>query len=541
MTSGAPDLKAVRPIEFKRAGPVADAYRTDLRFITNIMGPVGGGKTTENFKKIINIALMQGPGTDGVRRARCVAIRDTYPNLERSVMKSWFQWFPKGGPGEVRFSGATPITHVVRMDFGPLGVVELEMIFAAIGDHDIENFMRGFEPTIWFFNEVDTLPLLAFSLALTRTGRYPNGQWGKCTWSGVLSDMNAPDTDNWTYEKLVEGRLGLDEMTVQMLQEELGDHFGVGFHRQPPAMLRDAEGHLSVNPDAENLQNLENGRGYYAKALMGLAGDENMIRRMILNEFGAVQNGQPVYPEYKDEFHLGVAPPVAKQGLFLGVDGGLTPAAIIGQRTSLGQIRVLDEIAVQPQGNDKHLNQISAYEFGVRVGEHLLGQYPDNPLDTAYCDPATAADSGVGTNERSWMDWFKKGLATALGHSKFKVRIAPGGNGLEGRLQAVKQPLHRVVDGGQPGFLLASKCRWLRRGFNNGYVFQRVKVGEGDGHYKSEPLKNDYSHAHDALQYLCQGLSKAGRTRDDLDSVRAAKERRASARRHSPPVVRSYG
>jgi hypothetical protein len=53
---------------------------------------------------------------------------------------------------------------------------------------------------------------------------------------------------------------------------------------------------------------------------------------------------------------------------------------------------------------------------------------------------------------------------------------------------------------GQPVFLLDSCCTVLRKGFNGGYKYRRIQV-TGEERFTDEPLKNKYSHPHDALQY----------------------------------------
>jgi hypothetical protein len=71
-------------------------------------------------------------------------------------------------------------------------------------------------------------------------------------------------------------------------------------------------------------------------------------------------------------------------------------------------------------------------------------------------------------------------------------------------------------------------AKHLRRGFNNGYVIQRVSFSDGSGRYKDAPLKNDFSHVHDALQYLVLGLNKRGDATDDLDDQRRDRRRRGN-------------
>ena len=57
------------------------------------------------------------------------------------------------------------------------------------------------------------------------------------------------------------------------------------------------------------------------------------------------------------------------------------------------------------------------------------------------------------------------------------------------------------LSGGQPALLLDPCCSVLRKGFNGGYKYRRIQV-TGEERYTDEPLKNAYSHPHDALQYV---------------------------------------
>lgn len=76
-------------------------------------------------------------------------------------------------------------------------------------------------------------------------------------------------------------------------------------------------------------------------------------------------------------------------------------------------------------------------------------------------------------------------------------------NNLTIRLEAVRQPLSRNIDG-HPGFLLSPTCTVLRRGFNSGYRYKKLQVSGAD-RYGDTPDKNEFSHPHDGLQYLSLG------------------------------------
>jgi hypothetical protein len=88
-----------------------------------------------------------------------------------------------------------------------------------------------------------------------------------------------------------------------------------------------------------------------------------------------------------------------------------------------------------------------------------------------------------------------------------KSRPAPT-NDVALRIEAVDTALSRLLDG-KPGFLLDTKCINLKKGFNGGYHYRRIQTS-GD-RYDEKPLKNRYSHVHDALQYLLMGAGE-GRT-----------------------------
>ena len=66
----------------------------------------------------------------------------------------------------------------------------------------------------------------------------------------------------------------------------------------------------------------------------------------------------------------------------------------------------------------------------------------------------------------------------------------------------------RLLDG-KPGFVLDPKCVNLKKGFNGGYHYRRLQTS--GNRYDEKPMKNRYSHCHDALQYLMMGAGE-GRT-----------------------------
>jgi hypothetical protein len=488
----------------KPVGPKAEAFAWDKRLITGIMGPVGSAKTTTCIRKMIHGALWQRPGPDGVFRAKWGVIRDTYPQLKKTALASWFQWFPKA-LGD--WNGEAPFEHTVRFSVfmgGRKFTVELTVIFAAIGEHKVEDVMRGWELTGLWLNEGDLCVRDVFTIGIGRVGRYPSMMQGGCAWRGIILDMNAPDVENWTYELFVDQDLGLDPETIAELKEELGELFGIGFYVQP--------GGRSKDPSPENIHNLP--KGYYAQQILGMGRDKHKVRRMVDNEFGPVRKGQPVYTEYEDKLHVGEGKlrPIKDVPLRIAADAGLTPAAVIGQRDHRGQIRVLGEVVVFAGSEDEALEQLGATAFGRMVGRYCKDQFPDNPVsEIVWIDPAGTAGEGARGADPSWRQNFQKGLREELGDN-IRVKPAPvKGNRLEDRLEAVRKPMRTIVEGGEPGYLVCpTRCKILRRGFKGMYIYGRSQLSNGMGRFQDKPVKNDYSHVQDANQYLCCGLTKQG-------------------------------
>jgi hypothetical protein len=113
---------------------------------------------------------------------------------------------------------------------------------------------------------------------------------------------------------------------------------------------------------------------------------------------------------------------------------------------------------------------------------------------------------------------------TAIG-AHLKMKPAPIKRNLIGpRLEAVRDVLKGANDN-QPAYVISSRCKVLREGFNRGYVTVRVAYSTGGGRWKDEPLKNDFSHVHDANQYLVLGLSKFDGWEDAVDRGARAKAR----------------
>jgi hypothetical protein len=459
-------------LTFKPPGPVAEAFLeggAHKGSVKAIMGPVGSAKTSTCLYEALLLALRQPASPiDGVRRCKVGVIRQTYRQIRTTVLPSWFKWWPKS-LGE--FSNDEPITHTLRLDLPGIGIIELIVQFIALGDRGIEEVLRGWEGTGVYLNELDTLTRDAFEFCRQRVGRYPssphpsplllpNGRYG------VWADFNAPDEDNWVADAFVFNRPA-----------------GWELYTQPGGLIELSEGEFIANPRAENLGVV--GSDYYLKQMEGKPVWE--IRRMLCNKIGRSRHGDPVFSEYRDDWHAidAMLEPLKGVPIVIGADAGLHPAAVFAQRTPRGQWRILAEL---------YCPGMTARPFGAEIARVMGSRFPGHQA-VGWGDPAAA-----NLTEASDMSWMQI-VADASG---VPFRPARGNNAISTRLAIVSNVLRRDLDG-IPGLLISRACPTLRRAFASGYRYHRVQVGAGTTRLADQPEKNDWSHIMDGLQCLLLG------------------------------------
>ena len=106
---------------------------------------------------------------------------------------------------------------------------------------------------------------------------------------------------------------------------------------------------------------------------------------------------------------------------------------------------------------------------------------------------------GHDDDEMSWLGIIQQKVGCP-------VRPAPvKGNKPESRIEAVSHGLSSTVGDFKPMMVVGDNCKMLCAGFNSGYQYGKQKIA-GQDVLTPSPLKNKYSHIHDALQYLCVGI-----------------------------------
>jgi len=420
----------------------------DDSFFRGLMGPFGSGKSTACIMEILRRAKDQRIGTDGKRHSRWAVIRNTYPELRTTTIKSFHQWIP---PSIGRWVDTGPPTHHIQE-----GDLDLEVMFIALDRPDDISKLLSMELTGAWLNEAREIPKAVVDGLTGRVGRFPSVLMGGCSWSGIIADTNPPDNDHWWYK----------------LAEEAKPE-GWRFFKQPGGM----------DADAENVANLP--PNYYQRQVAGK--DQDWVNVYVNANYGFVRDGKPVYPEFRDSLHVKEFDLVHGWPVYIGIDFGLTPAAVFGQRSPMGQWRWHSELVTEDMG---------AKRFSELLRNAMHERYQGMTFAGITGDPA--GDSRAQTDETTPFQ-----ILRAAG---VEARPAPTNDFMK-RRESVASCLSRLIDG-EPGLLLHPQCRALRKGMAGGYNYRRVQVS-GEERYRDVPDKGQYSHVCEAGQYMLIGAGEA--------------------------------
>lgn len=452
-------------ITYTASKTLARFHRSNA-FYRGVMGPVRGGKSTAMSWEIMSRAQRQAPGHDGVRRTRFVVVRNTYRELIDTTIKTWSDWFR---PDVFGAYNQNTMSHLIKFKQNDKTRVETEILFRALDRPEDVRKLLSMEVTGAWVNEAREVPKGVIDVLGDRVGQYPALKDGGCTWRGVMMDTNPPDDDHWWYRLAEVDRPG-----------------GWEFFKQPGGLL-EKDGSFIANPKAENIENLE--PGYYLTRMAGKAPD--YIRVYYCNQYGFIKEGKPVYPEYVDTVHCAseVLEPVKGLPIWVGIDFGLTPAALLGQRLPNGRWLWIDELVTEDMG---------AVRFAEILGAKMTGEYAGFRFETPYGDPA--GDNRAQTDEQTPFDILKA--------NGIPAQPAPSNDPVL-RREAVAVALSRLIDG-KPGLMISPKCAVTRKGMAGAYHYKRVQVS-GDERYQDKPNKNKYSHVCEAGQYLMLGAGEGAK------------------------------
>jgi hypothetical protein len=350
------------------------------------------------------------------------------------------------------------------------------VLFRAVRDESLEEFVRGLETTAWWFPEMDTMPAEdLLSLASNRVGRYPEpddrpeyGEGMKPAYAGV-----------WGRRQRAGDR--------RLVPQALSGSQQAPRHR--PVLQPDA-----FSGNAENMHNLRKIRPDYYPNLASTMEDYD-VGRLLRCKPGWSRNGKPVHDEFDETIHVANAaldPDPAKL-VEIAADTGntLQPGILFAQAGWAGDIRVMAEVA--PKGQQMDLDEQGAIirrifetRFAARGCKHAR----------ITVDPSAAAKM-TQNRQISYAQYLQ--AATGI-----EVQLAPT-NDIAQRRTAVDTLLKRKAG---LGLTIDPDCVGLIEALAGGYRFKK-----NGNVYQPQPEKNDHSHIADAMQYLalgCNGLRPGG-------------------------------
>ncbi len=465
------------------ASPTCSLFHHSPAFVRGIRGPVGSGKTVALIMEMWRLASIQNIQPDplsdndlGVRRGRFVLVRNTYPELKTTTLKTFEDWF--GDISDIKYG--TPISAVTKGYDDEGNRIEAEFWFIAMDSEKDVKKLKSLEVTAIGLNEASELPESVLKMCRTRAGRYPAKKDGGAVHPCIAMDTNSPDEDHWWY---------------RLAEDEKPD--GHEFFDQPPALLKiivddrvDAYRFIA-NPKAENIENLPDGYNYYFRQIPGSTMD--WIKVFVLNEYGSTSHGKPVYPEYQDGVHCpkGGVDYLPGLRLYVGMDFGLTPAAVLFQESAMGQIRFIDEITTTLEEYGMGVRQFITSKLKPFMSENYPGV-----MIRIWGDPS----GGTGSEADAELTCFR-----VLAEEGYYAEPASKNNIFRPRREALSKPMGTMVDRGMPGFVISHKCIVCRKGLRGKYQYEKVKTALLE-EYKTQPKKNIFSHVVEAGMYGVQGL-----------------------------------
>jgi len=470
--------------------PTLKAFSQDDTFLRGVVGPYGSGKSSAMVIHLLERALKQQPGPDGVRRTRCAVVRNTYPQLRDTTIKTFMDWLP-----HEQFGHYVSSTHDYTIDTmkAPDGSdVWIEVLFRALDKPDHVRNLLSLELSFAWFNEVREIAKPIFDHMRGRVNRYPSMKDGGATWAGIFCDTNPCDTDHWFYKlfeeikpwicanKVCSGEFILDERGENGHCLKCGSDQGIPLSK----IFHQPSGR---GPMAENLPNLP--PDYYAKLMIGASTE--FIKVYVDGQYGFVADGRPVYSNWSSFLHVAKEEikPIRSIPLIIGLDFGRNPAAVLCQGLPNGTFHVLDEIVAE---------NMDIREFITRLLKPaLLTTY----FGMEVC--ITGDPSGASRTQTDSSTCFRELAAQHLPGVPAPSNAYPARLGAVNTLLTKMIPVQKKTEHDlpwKPSFQISPKCKTLIRGFNGAYRMRRLLV-TGEERYKDEPEKTKESHPHDGLQY----------------------------------------
>lgn len=435
-----------------------------------IVGPVGSGKTTGIFFKLIYMAGLQAKGPDGIRRSRAVVVRNTGQQLQDTTLNSWFTWFKPGQAGSWEI---TQKKFTLRY-----ADIECEVLFRPLDTPQDVARVLSLEVTFAIVDEFVEIPRAIIDALSARCGRYPSVVEGGVTNWGMWGSSNPSTEDNWWFDYLHNGA-GVVQPgeEVSLRKRQVFDDRNARYFLQPSG----------YSPFAENVDNLPGNRAYYSNQAKNKT--EAWIKQFIEAEWGFSVAGRPVVQSFNPAMHVSKKPLYfdPNRHLVAGYDPGLGGAAMIfGQEDLEGRLHVLGEIITSGLGASRFINE--------RLRPYLSARFPDLRPGEFTIAPDPAANNRSANDENTIVATIKR---------QFPVWIESN-NRLPLRLDAIDH-FCTGLSYGLPRLIIDEQyCPITIRALKGGWRYALDAKENLRGGGDAKPEKNAYSHPGDGFGYLCR-------------------------------------
>ena len=455
-------------------------------------GAFGSGKTLIGCLKCVEKSLLY-PGTRGL------IMRETYDQIKSTTLETLWVIFRHLGWRDGKdynhhisektvyiFTGDPPSRIHYRPAKNETGNIQ-----------EVIDDLQSLEVDYALFDEAVGINEEIFMAVGGRVGR-----WGKIPveWERQLMSVgNPPDEEHYLYKRFVLGRDGKDNDIT---------------NREDYYLVKASTMDNRASHSADYIRQLE-------------AYPDDWKRTFFYGEFGYISpQGYPVYPKFDSDFYVSkkTLNPYGNRPFIRGWDisnDGIHKACVIAQRDPRGILMILSEIVSDDPG-------ISSFgKLVLKETQNIMQTHSLNPrklrvLD--YADPAAFHLSQTDNKNASDI-LLQLGIAVQSGESAFSVRK-----------ESVHNAMKEIIDG-SPSMIIDPSCLKLIKGFQGGYRYKVADANEAKS--SSRPIKNIYSHIHDALQYLCSMLDfvKPERKKELLKRVRANRSDIYSKRTNQRPRV----
>ena len=428
-----------------------DDFFYSTKFISLAVGPVGSTKTTAGVMKILHHAALMAPCNDGVRRSRAIWVRNTREQLRDTSIPDFMKWIPEGVMGSFL---KTEYKFVIKV-----GDIECEVLFRGLDDANDVRRLLSLQASFFIFDEFREIHPDIYNAAQGRLGRYPDKMMNGV---GCQTDDGKPNAHLW----------GMTNPPDQ-------DTFWEELLSNPPENVHVTIQPSGLAPEADWTQFLPD--DYYDNLAHGKTEDWKAV--YIHAEFGKSLSGQPVFRSFNRKEHTSsetITPMYSDAPLLIGIDAGLTPAAVIGQVIYDGRLVIYDSIISEDMGALRFVRE--------KLKPLLANKFPGRS-SLVIIDPA--AFQRAQTDERTVADIYRA--------EGFSIKAAKT-NSVAARLAAVEKYMTRIVDGKYGLMIDHDAANSLVQGLAGKYRYKiNTKGIKDEKPEKSHP----WSDVADAFQYLC--------------------------------------